>query len=422
MQHSIIRRSAGVTIAFLTGHAFSFALFWGADRILDSGRFGLFYTAVQTIGIVMSPMMAVTLVLARQFAEIGARAGRPQVTAATWHVLGLCARAAPLVLLLAGMMSAVTPLLGIDAWEVALLIPLTVLALVILEIERASLQSMLLFSRANALWIASTGAQCVFSLAALFLFTKVWTGIAGLLAAATLTATAFLPWFAPAANKSVAQRCQPMLPPLRPEAPMIISYSLFVLFNNIDILVGYVLLARAELDTYAASALLPKAIITGTFAVAQVVLPVVTARRAGALPLRRSVIKGIAMAAGMAVAASILIWSAVPFIQRTPLAIRGLDIELMSILAIGAVTLSTLRVLVVVELATQRYAIGLAQGGAIVLFVLVCALSNATPLKIAELYVLVGGGFLLISGLASLMLRPSASIAIEIATEEVRRS
>lgn len=94
----------------------------------------------------------------------------------------------------------------------------------------------------------------------------------------------------------------------------------------------------------------------------------------------------------------------------------------MSILAIGAVTLSTLRVLVVVELATQRYAIGLAQGGAIVLFVLVCALSNATPLKIAELYVLVGGGFLLISGLASLMLRPSASIAIEIATEEVRRS
>jgi hypothetical protein len=422
LQHSIIRRSAGVTIAFLTGHAFSFALFWGADRILDSGRFGLFYTAVQIIGIIMSPLMAVTLVLARQFAEIGVRAGRPPVIAATWHVLGLCARAAPFVLLMAALMSGVAPLLGIDAWEVAFLIPLTVLALVILEIQRASLQSMLLFTRANCLWISSTGAQCVLSLLALFLFTKVWTGIAGLLVAATLTAACFLPWFVPPANKSEAQRSQPILPPLRPEAPMIIGYSLFVLFNNVDILVGFVLLTRAQLDSYAASALLPKAIVTGTFAVAQVALPVVAAQRAGALPLRLSVIKAIAMAVGMAAAASILIWGAVPFVQATPLAISGLDIELMSVLAIGAVAMSTLRVLVVVELATQRFAIGLAQGGAIVLFALGCALSNPTPLKIAELYVLVAGGFLLISGLASLMLRPSSSIAIEITAKEIRKS
>ena len=88
LRHSIIRRSGGVTIAFLVGHAFNYALFWGADRILNSGRFGLFYTAVLTTNIVMSPMMAVTLVMARRFAEVGAIAGRDRVVAMTWHMLG----------------------------------------------------------------------------------------------------------------------------------------------------------------------------------------------------------------------------------------------------------------------------------------------------------------------------------------------
>ena len=81
---------------------------------------------------------------------------------------------------------------------------------------------------------------------------------------------------------------------------MIISYSLFILLNNVDMLVGYWLLSRAELDAYAASALLPKAIITATFAVAQVVLPVVTDQRVGGRSFRLSVVKGVAIATGMA--------------------------------------------------------------------------------------------------------------------------
>ena len=400
MRHSIIRRSGGVTIAFLVGHAFNYALFWGADRILDSGRFGLFYTAVLTTNIVMSPMMAVTLVMARRFAEVGAIAGRDRVVAMTWHMLGLCMRAAPFVIAAGALLGAATPWLGIEAWPVVLLIPITVLAMVVAEIMRTSLQSMLLFARASALWIANTGSQFAFSLGALFLFTKVWTGIAGILVGSALAAAAFLPWFARAARQRATLSSESISLQLKQETPMIISYSLFILLNNVDMLVGYWLLSRAELDAYAASALLPKAIITATFAVAQVVLPVVTDQRVGGRSFRLSVVKGVAIATGMAAAAASLLWATIPFIQGTPVAIRGLDFELMSILAVGAVALSTVRMLVVVEVALQRYAVGFAQAGAIALFVILCVKSNAGPLRIAELYLITSAAFLLLISLA----------------------
>jgi O-antigen/teichoic acid export membrane protein len=399
LRHSIIRRSSGVTIAFVIGHAFNFALFWGADRILDFGKFGLFYTAVMTIGIVMSPMMAVTLVLARRFAEVSATADRHEVVAMTWHLLALCTRAAPFVVALGALLAAVSPWLGIEAWSIVLLIPITVLALVVAEILRAALQGMLLFARASALWIVNTGSQFVFSLGALFLFMKVWTGIAGILVGAASASAAFLLWFARDTRHKASEPSGAISLHLKQEIPMIISYSLFILLNNVDILLGYVLLSRDDLDTYAASALLPKAIVAATFAIAQVVLPVVTDQRTGALPFRLSAIKGIAMTIVTATAAAGLLWAAVPFVQGTVLATRGLDLGLVNILAIGAVALSALRVIVVIEISLRRYAIGFAQAGGVVLFALLCVTSHANATQIAELYLLICSGLLILSGL-----------------------
>jgi hypothetical protein len=409
LRHSIIRRSGGVTIAFLVGHIFNYALFWGADRILVSGRFGLFYTAVLIMNIAMAPMMAVTLVLARRFAEVGAIAGRDQVVAMTWHMLGRCLRAAPFVIVAGALLAAATPWLGIEGWPVVLLIPITVLAMVVAEILRASLQSMLLFARASALWVANTGCQFAFSLGALFIFANVWTGIAGILVGCTLATAAFLPWFADHARQRPTPALESISLQLKQEIPMIISYSLFILLNNIDILIGYWLLPRVELDTYAASALLPKAVITATFAIAQVVLPVITDQRIGGHSFRLSMIKGLVLATSIAAVAAGLLWTTIPFIQGTPLAIRGLNFELMSILAIGAVALSALRILVVIEVALHRYVIGFAQSGAIALFVFLCVALNVGSRGIAGLYLMINCSFLLLIAIAITVLRMASS-------------
>src|SRR5262249_44462421 len=128
---------------------------------------------------------------------------------------------------------------------------------------------------------------------ALFIFSKVWTGVAGLLVGAVFAGALFLPWFVRNVRQAPVSAVETASLELKTEIPMIISYALFVVFNNLDVLMGYFLLSRADLDTYAASALLPKAVITATFATAQVVLPVVAERRSTALSFRASVVKAL---------------------------------------------------------------------------------------------------------------------------------
>ena len=354
-------------IAFVAGHAINYALMWTANHLLDTGGFGLFYTAVLIVNVLFSPMMAVLLVLTRRLADAGATQGRDQVVAMTWLALGTCLRALPVVVLVAALLAIAAGWLGYEAW-LAFLIPLTVLALVATEILRTSFQGMLLFGWQSAIWVVSNAAQFVCAVGAMWLVPRVWPGIAGILAGAIVAFVVFIPWFVRASRAASPRSIAPGLD-LVNEWPMIIGYSLFILLNNVDILVGYWLLPRSELDIYAASSLLPKAVTTATFAVAQVMLPVIVDQKADGLSYRQSIVKAIAMTAGLgAGAAAVILWVAVPWVQSTPLAIRNLDFPIMMMLAIAAMALGAIRVFVVVELALRRYALGIAQCGGVIVF------------------------------------------------------
>jgi O-antigen/teichoic acid export membrane protein len=410
LRHSIIRRSAGVTGAFLIGHALSYALVFGANRILDPGGFGLFYASLMAITVLVSPMMAVMFVLGRRIASESAAGGRAQAAKITLGLLGLCMRwGLPAVALLGVVLAVAGPGLGIEAWQILLLIPATVFALGIAEVLRVSLQSMLLFSQASLLWLASQTAQVALSFTFLLFFRRVWTGILGVLLGAALISAIYAFLFARTARPTTAVLTVSGIKSLIREAPMVLAYSLFILISNVDILVSYWLLTRAELDVYAASALLPKAIITATSSVAQVLLPVVVEQRVDGLSPRFSVLKAIAMVAGMSVAAAFVLWIVMPLVQTTPFAIRGLDASVMTILAAGAVALSTMRVLVVAEVALQRYAVGLAQAGAVVLFIVLCTSGEARAYRIGELHTIIVWGFLIASIATFLMVRTGSS-------------
>ena len=100
------------------------------------------------------------------------------------------------------------------------------------------------------------------------------------------------------------------------------------------------------------------------------------------------------MVIGSGAAAAAALWMIVPWLQTTPFAIHGLNFPIMMTLALAAVALSAIRVLIVVEIAVRRYAVGLAQACAILLYAAWCLLSKPAPLSIAQLYAVVGYGFL----------------------------
>jgi hypothetical protein len=396
VRHSIVRRSTGVTIVYLLGHVFNYALILVANRILDAGGFSLFYATTLATTVAISPVIAATFVITRVFVDVAATRGQSQVAALTLRLVVLCLRwGGPTAVAFGLALAAVAPLLGVEAWPVLLLFPAVVLALIVFEILRASFQSLLLFKWASAIWFVCQVAQVVLAASALVVFGKVWAGVAGIFAGAALTCGLFVPWFirhAGAASESSA----PLLGAIdfARELRMILSYSLFVLMNNLDILVGYWWLSPGASDVYAASSLLPKAIVTATLPVAQVVLPVIVDRRSSGLPFRYSVLKAIALIAAMSSVAAGILWAGVPFYQATPIAIRGLDFPLMVLLAVGAVGLSAWRVLIVLEIAIERSAVGLAQVAPIISFVAACMIMEPSASHLAFAYTSVSWGFL----------------------------
>lgn len=394
-----------MTVAFLLGHALNYALMLGANRILGAGGFGFFYTAVLSITVAMAPMMAITVVMARRFADLNATRGRDVVALITRRCLWWCILwATPAAILLGFVLATIGPWLGVEAWPVMLLIPATVLALVAAEILRSSFQSRLQFGLASVLWVLSQAAQCAFATAGLLWLGTVWAGIAGILAGATLVSVIFsIPFFC-GKNEIRTETADDIFLHFRKNVPMILSYSLFILLNNIDILVGYWLLPRSSLDIYAASALLPKAIITATLPVAQVVLPVLIEQRSVGHSSRLSILKAIVLTTGMGVMATFALWLIVPIIQDSPLAIRGLDSDIMIILLVGAIALSATRVLVVIELALQRFAVGLAQAVAILIYMVTCILAVGKIEQLAEFYTIVSWGFLLMTAVVTLVM------------------
>ena len=231
-----------MTVAYLLGHGLSYVLVFGANRILDTGGFGLFYASLLGITILLSPMMALLLVFSRRVAAESAAAGRAQATKLTWDFIVLCLRwGIPLVLPIAVSLALAQPLLKVEAWQLLLLIPAAVFALFIAEVLRASLQGMLLFNQASLLWIASQSAQVALSFAFLLLFHKVWVGIFGVVLGATVVSAGYALWFARLARRS-SSLSVPIMTGLSAETPMIVSYSLFMLMSNIDIILAYWLL------------------------------------------------------------------------------------------------------------------------------------------------------------------------------------
>jgi len=400
LRHSIIRRSSVVLIAFVAYQALNYALLWAANHLLGIGGFGLFYTAFLIVNILLAPILAVILVWTGRLTDAGARLGREQVVAMTFRALATCAHALPFVSVAAALLAIACWWLGFEAWWIALLVPLTVLALVVIEILSASFQSMLLFGWQIAVWMAGGIARLGFVVTALWLMPRVWTGLVGILAGAVVASAAFTPWFLRAGRMGRRHLRPPFRFEVGKELPMVVSYSVFILLTNVDILVGYLLLPRSELDIYAASALLPKAITMMTFAVTQVLLPVIVDQRADGLRYGHSILKGFAMTLVLGGAGAAVLWLAVPWVQLTPIAIRGLDFRVMMVLAGAATALGVIRVFVVVEIALQRYAFGLAQIGAIVVFALLCVISSGSALRIADLYAAVSGMFMLIVGAA----------------------
>jgi len=363
MRHSIIRRSLILTTFYISGHGFYYLLLLIANGMLDPTGFGRLYTAWAVLNVLVAPISIIALLLSSYFAQANASKGPAFVSRMLARVATIAVPwTAATVLLLEVVFYVGGRLIGADSLALILVLPLTAVSFLGVEIVRASLQGTLRFVAYGASWFLWCVAQCAVGAVGLLLTRSPWGCFAGMLVANLLTLGG-LCWAVAGGVGGTGGAAADVTA----DSPKLASYSLrralafcsafvgFVLFNNADIFLAYLTLSPADLGIYTASSVLPKAIVTATQPVVQIILPVVISIQGEGEDTSQAVMKAIFAAFALGAAAFVVLWLGSDLACGAPHGIRFCTSPLMLLLAAAAVPLSVIRTLVTADVAHGRY-------------------------------------------------------------------
>jgi hypothetical protein len=401
MRYSVIRRSVYSIIFFAGGIFFNYLLVLIANLELPAEGFGVFYLGWALINIFVTPGTTLVLYLAAHFASVFRRGGPPALMSASasvrrtflpWlvgAVLGL-----QVVLYFAGT------ILGSTSVALSLLLPVTAASFIVVEAVRAVFQGMLRFLWAGLSWLVWSAARC--GLGALGLI-QIGTPLGGFLGMLAANGVALITLFA-AIQRITRQAISDGDPsdvrdvvvsmPLSDALFFCVMLGGIILLNFADVMVAYVALTRVELGAYTAAAVVPKAMVTLTQPIVQIMLPVVAHIRSEARSVRAAILKSAGAALAMGIVSIGILWVASGAVCGGHYGIRSCDPSLMLMLMLAAIPVSVLRVLMVADASIRRYwGIALSVGGAM-LFSIVALLRETTAFNLASEYMIVCGASL----------------------------
>jgi len=329
-----------------------------ANRLLEPTGFGRFYTAWTILNVLSTPSAVLALLVTRYYADAFQADGpsgllsavkRAARTLAPWVALGVLA---------AELMFYLSSTIIAESVMLVILLPVIAASVIAVETVRAAFAAMLRSTWFGAAWLGWCAIQCALGLAGLVTLGTAWAAFAGLLAANVLMLF-ILAWL-------IAGICWEARPvraghgsasplALGEALPFCSAYAGFVLLNNADVLIAYLVMGNVQLGVYSATAVLPKAIVTAIQPVAQIALPVLIAVKEQAALVRRAVAKAVGITAAMALAGCGVWWVGSGAVCGGRVGIRFCESKPMLILALAAIALSVIRVAITADLGLRRY-------------------------------------------------------------------
>jgi len=396
MHQSIVRRSLVVMAFYVVGHGFNYLLLVTSNRMLPPELFGLFYISLLLCNVLETLGFVLVMSMAQRFSGLAAAGGLDGVVVDLHRILRAVLKwGAVAALAAAAGLSVVGRFLGVESFAIVLLIPAVAFTEVLFEIIRAGFQALQRFAWFSISWVIRCGVQYVAAIMTFSLIGTVWAGMSGILAATI--AVCAIAWLAllPRKDRLRSAALANPTPLLTREVvvPQLLAYGQFTLLVNLDVLLGYFLLSREQLGVYAASSILPKAIVTATLPVAQVLLPVVASRSHAGESARLAIVKAVMAVLGLAIFGAAVLWLGGGIACGSRLGIRFCDLSLMTVLALAAIPLAMLRLLVVSNLALGAGNRPVLLTLGVVAFALIAALGARGDVHhLAALYLAVSSG------------------------------
>jgi O-antigen/teichoic acid export membrane protein len=361
MRHSIIRRSSYIMIFFLAGHAFYYLLVLTANFKLDSAGFGRFYLGWVTLNILVAPGAVLTLSLTTHFAEINRTMGVDGVIAATKSVATNLLPWAIVVVLFTELLLFFSGMaVGADSAVMIGMLPLTALSSIMVDTLRAAYQGMLRFLWFGVSWPLWCLAQFLFGATGLSITGAPWAAFLGMFVANCVTLIVLLwsLWRARERRSGLAEKTTigavVLARSLRDMLPLCAALAVIVVFTNADVLMAYLKLSSVALGVYSASAVLPKAIVTATQPVVQVILPIATTVRDDPTKVREAMLKAIGMTFALAACGAFALWLLSGEACGGRFGIKFCQPDVLTTLALAAIAISVTRTITIGDVLAGR--------------------------------------------------------------------
>jgi hypothetical protein len=353
MDRSVLRRGLILVALVLPGYVLNYALLIGATHLLETAAFGIFYTAISTINVLFAPSVILALFVSRHVAQIRASGDTDAAIAAfrglfrtVAHWGAVCAALALAALALAGS------LIGVESLVLIVLIIAATYTAYLADAVRAAFQGLQRFVVLGLMGLSWMAVRFALGILGLVLVARPWAGLTGVLVAGVLACGAFFRLVV--RGRAARPESAPAFPvQARKLVQFAASFGLFSALVYLDVLLGYFFLERDALGIYAASSVLPKAIIVLSMPVGQVLFPVLISEESRDRVRPMSVAKGLVLTLFVSGAGTGLLVALSDLFCSGTYGVKLCDPGLMTLLALSAVPICLLRVFVMLQLARE---------------------------------------------------------------------
>jgi hypothetical protein len=356
LQNSVFRRSIILYGFLVPGFVANFLLIYFAAHWLSAADFGVFYVAITVSGTLFSGAAILNIFFTRHLvaaAHCGGKIAAVALFQATLRKIifwGGCASVATVaILLLVGYQ------IGAQSWLIILLIVAEAFTSYIADFGRALPQStyhVVSLGLYGLSWMVLRFLFCAF---ALIFFHSVWTALSALV---LVNALVFV-GFCAISMRGIRPATTNAMPSPFALLSVAASYGVVIILCNLDVLLSYLLLANKDIGVYSASSVFPKAILTITMPLQQMLFALAVGGHHYDQNTRRIVAKsGVTILVICSVAVS-GIWLTSDLICGGRWGLNLCRTDLMHPLLLSVFPLVMIRFLVLLHLTQERDLFGL---------------------------------------------------------------
>ena len=350
LDDSIIRRSLFLLLLVVPAYGMNFLFLIISGRLFETKAFGIFYTSLSLINILIAPTIILNLFFARRItlaSIVGTHAAMGEFRYLLKKIWQWGIRMA---LLVCFFMLLLSTTLHLESGLIVIMIVLTSYSVYFTESTRAVLQGLKKFTLLGIETVSWTSLRLLLGISGILLIEKPWGGLLGISFSALIIFVLFYYLLIDKYSAGMDSYDQVEAVDIKELIWFCSSYVIFICIMYLDNMVAFVTFDRLNLGIYSKACILSKSIVLLTTPIIQVFFPVMVDRNAKSQIGRVEIAKSFVLTLLMIGFIGAFVCLFPDFVAHDVLGMDEGYGKLIMVVFLSAVPLCCLRILVLLQL------------------------------------------------------------------------